>query len=68
VAVAKDALLSITSFLHMEFGALNPNNEVAGTEPSSSEKKRKRPSKLRKTRKSDAEYDPLLSPSVKSRV
>jgi hypothetical protein len=68
VAVAKDALLSTTSFLHMEFGALDLNDEVAGTEPFSSEKKRKRPSMLRKIRKSDAEYDSLLSPSVKSRV
>jgi hypothetical protein len=51
---------------YIELGVLDPNNEIAYTEPSSSERKGKRPSTLHKTRKSDAEYDPPLSPSVKA--
>jgi SOS-response transcriptional repressor LexA len=47
---------------------LDSNNEITDTEPSSSERKGKRPSALRKTRKSDAEHDPPLSPSVKAEL
>jgi hypothetical protein len=50
----------------MELGALDSNDKVANTKSSSSEKKGKRPSALRKTRKSNAEDDPLLSPFVKA--
>jgi hypothetical protein len=50
----------------MELGALDSNDEVANTELSSREKKGKRPSTLRKTRKPGAECHPPLSPSAKA--